>query len=103
MPLLEIARMRCLPGKGDALAAGLAQGAQIIGGHPGCLEIEVVRGLENPDEFVLLARWESIAAHQDYLQSARSPEFRSCIAGARDPDTVAAAHYIQIAERGPAS
>jgi quinol monooxygenase YgiN len=100
VPVLEIARMRCLPGKGDALADGLAKGAQVIGSHPGCLGVQAHRGVENPDEFVLLATWETLEAHQDYLRSERSPQFRAHIAGARDPETVQAAHYSAIADGG---
>jgi quinol monooxygenase YgiN len=98
MPVLEIARMRCLPGQGDALAAGLAAGARVIGAHPGCLGVQVHRGVENPDDFVLLATWESVAAHQSYLKSPSSPEFRAHIEGSRDPQTVEAAHYTAVAD-----
>jgi heme-degrading monooxygenase HmoA len=98
MPVLEIAHMRCLPGHGDVLAAGLAQGARVIAGHPGCAGVQVQRGVEDPEEFVLLAVWESIPAHQDYLASDRSPQFRELIAEGRDPDTVRAAHYTLITD-----
>jgi quinol monooxygenase YgiN len=98
MAVLEIARMRCLPDKGDALAAGLGAGARVIAASPGCLEVQVHRGVENPDQFVLLARWESVEAHQGYLKSASSPSFRAYINDSRDPETVEAAHFTVVAD-----
>lgn len=98
MTVMEIARMRCLPDQGDALEAGLAEGAKVIAAHPGCQEIQVHRGVENPDEFVLLATWDSMAAHQDYLKSPSSPSFRAHISGARDPATAEASHYVLVTD-----
>lgn len=100
MAVLEIAKMRSLPGQATALEVGLSAGAGVISSSPGCLGVRVCREIEDPDVFVLLVQWESLELHQEYLSSSSSPRFRAHIEGHRDPNTVEARHYRVVVDTG---
>lgn len=82
MAVMEIAEFTAQPGQGDAFAAGLAQGIEVIRSAEGCLSAEWHRAIENPEEFVLLVRWRAIEDHLvTFRQGPLFPAYRQPIAG----------------------
>ena len=72
MVVTEIARFRAQPGKGDALADGLARGLQVIQTAEGCLSAKLCRCVEDDQVYIYQIEWESLAHHVETSAAARS-------------------------------
>lgn len=78
----EIARFRAQPGKGDALAAGLAQGLKVIQSADGCLSAKLSRCVEDDQAYIYEIEWETLAHHVDtFRNSPLFTQYRSYING----------------------
>jgi len=78
--VLERAEMIIKDGMADAFAAAMkAQGTALLAAHKGCHSVEVGRGVENPNKFILLLQWDSVDAHVAAAQTPGHAEFRELI------------------------
>jgi heme-degrading monooxygenase HmoA len=68
--LLERSELTIRAGQEDAFAAAMqARGLPLLRKVPGVLSLQIGRGVENPDKFLLLVEWESMAAHNAFSAS----------------------------------
>jgi heme-degrading monooxygenase HmoA len=61
--VLEHAVITVKPGSADEFEAALFQARPIIAASPGFLSLELHRGVEVPDRYVLLVEWEHLDDH----------------------------------------
>jgi heme-degrading monooxygenase HmoA len=71
--ILEIAPLHVRAGQSERFEAAFRQAQRIIAAMPGYVSHELQRCLERPDEYVLLVRWQSLAAHEVGFRG--SPEY----------------------------
>jgi heme-degrading monooxygenase HmoA len=93
--ILEVARLPVKTGEEAAFEAAFAEAAKIISAQPGYLSHELVRGADadNGSHYVLLVRWESVAAHQDgFRNSAAYQKWRELLHKFYEPG-IAVAHF----------
>ena len=75
--LTVIAEIRAVPGKGDALAAFLAeQVAAVLASEPGCLAYRAHRSTVDPDLFAFYETYADDAAFEVHRQSPIVAQFR---------------------------
>lgn len=100
-PLTVVAELRAAPGKGDALAAFLAeQTAAVLASEPGCLAYRAHRSTADPDLFLYYETYVDDAAFELHRASpvlARYRERRE-----REGLTAGAAKVTLYREVGPA-
>lgn len=68
-----IAHYTAAAGAADAVRELLARHAAASRAEPGCLQFDARQGIDNPDEFALVERYESQAA---FAEHRRTPHFR---------------------------
>jgi len=61
--ILEQAILNVLPGQTDKFEFAFKQAQQIISGMPGYIDHELQQCVENPDQYLLLVRWETLEDH----------------------------------------
>jgi heme-degrading monooxygenase HmoA len=71
--ILEAAPLSVKPGQSQAFEAAFGEAQAIIAAMPGYLSHELQRCLERENEYLLLVRWESVAAHEEGFR--RSPQY----------------------------
>ncbi|MDQ2999374.1 MAG: antibiotic biosynthesis monooxygenase [Chloroflexota bacterium] len=71
--IVAISRIRITSGNADAVAAQYQQRSQLVEQAPGFLGLEILRGQDQPDEFMVCMRWVDRAAFEAYRSS---PQFR---------------------------
>jgi quinol monooxygenase YgiN len=64
-----IVRYQALAGKGDEVAALLSRHTAATRAEPGCRDFVALRGVEDPDSFVLYERYASREAFDAHLAS----------------------------------
>ena len=97
--ILEVAQLPVKAGEEAAFEAAFAQAAKIISAQPGYLSHELVRGADatNCSQYVLLVRWESVAAHQEgFRNSAGYQTWRALLHQFYEPG-IAVAHFATVA------
>lgn len=72
--ILEAARLNVKPGTADHFEAAFAEAQHIISSMPGYLSHELHRCIEVDGEYLLLVRWESVAAHEEGFR--KSPAYQ---------------------------
>ena len=72
--ILEVAPLQIRPGAAGEFEAAFRVAQRIIAAMPGYLSHGLHRCLERPDEYVLLVRWESVAAHEVGFRT--SPQYQ---------------------------
>jgi len=84
MTVVLIVRLKGHAGAGDTLRRLLGP-MSADNDIPGCLGWDVFASTTDPDEILLLERWESVEAHKAYLEkAAASGEMESIFAHVRD-------------------
>lgn len=58
--VLEHALISVRPGSEGAFEAALLEARQVISASPGFRSLELHRGVESPDQFLLLVEWETL-------------------------------------------
>ncbi len=64
-----VVHYQALPGQGDEVAALLSRHTAATRAEPGCRDFVALRGVEDPDSFVLYERYESRAAFEAHMAS----------------------------------
>jgi heme-degrading monooxygenase HmoA len=72
--ILEAARLNVKPGTQEQFEAAFGQAQHIIASMPGYLSHELHRCIEVEAEYLLLVRWESVAAHEEGFR--KSPQYQ---------------------------
>ena len=72
--ILEIAPLQIRAGQAQGFEAAFAKAQLIIASMPGYLSHELQRCLDRPDHYVLLVRWETLAAHE--VGFRQSPQYQ---------------------------
>jgi heme-degrading monooxygenase HmoA len=72
--ILEAARLNVKPGAAEQFEAAFRRAQAIISSMPGYLSHELHRCIEVEREYLLLVRWETIAAHEEGFR--KSPEYQ---------------------------
>ncbi len=71
--IVEHVVLPVIPGRETEFLAAFAQAQPIISSRPGFIGLTLNRGIERPNEFLLLVRWESVEAH--IVGFRQSPEY----------------------------
>jgi heme-degrading monooxygenase HmoA len=71
--ILEHAILPVIPGRETEFLGAFAQARRIISSSPGFIDLTLSRGIERPNEFLLLVRWETVEAHT--VGFRQSPEY----------------------------
>lgn len=66
--ILEAAPLQVRPGQAEAFERAFREAQSIIASMPGYLSHELQRCLEREGHYLLLVRWESVAAHEEGLE-----------------------------------
>ena len=75
-----------IPGRETQFLAAFAQAQPIISSNPGFVDLTLNRGIEHPNEFLLLVRWETVEAHTiGFRHSAGYLEWRKLLHHFYDP------------------
>jgi heme-degrading monooxygenase HmoA len=78
--VLEHALITIRPGTADEFEDALRRARPIIASSQGFISLEVHRGIEAPDQYLLLVEWDTIDDHLvGFRQSDAFPEWRALI------------------------
>lgn len=84
--IIEHALLQIRDGEGAAFEAAMARAGPLIAASPGFAGIEVRPAIEHKGLYLLLVRWESVAAHRDgFRKSDRYQEWRDLLHRFYDP------------------
>ena len=72
--ILESAPLQVKPGQSKAFEAAFAEAQAIIASMPGYRSHELQRCLEREGQYLLLVRWDSVAAHEEGFR--KSPAYQ---------------------------
>lgn len=98
--ILEAAALRVKPGQSQAFEAAFREAQSIISAMPGYRSHELQRCLGREGEYLLLVRWDSVAAHEEgFRKSAQYQQWRKLLHHFYDPFPTVL-HYEQV-ESGP--
>ena len=71
--ILEHALLPVIPGREQEFLEAFAEARSIISAMPGFVDLTLHRGIEDPEQFLLLVRWDTLEAHTEGFR--RSPEY----------------------------
>lgn len=75
--LVERSELLVKDGMEEDFAAAMRERANpLLASLPGVRSVNMGRGVENPDKFVLLVEWESMAAHDAFKDNPNYGPFR---------------------------
>jgi quinol monooxygenase YgiN len=77
--ILEIAELSAKPGSEKELTEAHAAAIEAFGPSEGLLSARLTQGVETPTNFVLLAEWTDIAAHERYRKTEQFAKWRAAI------------------------
>jgi heme-degrading monooxygenase HmoA len=84
--ILEVATLQIKPGQTAAFEAAFAQAQRIIASMPGYLGHELLHGIEDDHQYVLLVRWATLEDHTiGFRQSPQYQEWRTLLHHFYDP------------------
>jgi heme-degrading monooxygenase HmoA len=99
--ITEHAILQVKAGEAAAFAAAMQEAKPLIAATPGFLGIEVLPCIETADRFLLLVRWDSVAAHeQGFRGSERYARWKALLHHFYDPFPVVE-HYGPSLLGGP--
>ena len=67
MSVLSIVKLTSKSGLRDSLLEAIAPAVAATREQPACTSIELVCGIENVDEVLLVERWQSVQDHEDFI------------------------------------
>jgi len=79
--ILELADIRITPGRNADFDAAIERGVEsVISKAKGFLGYQVQHGIESPDRYVLLIRWQTLEHHTvDFRESAAFAQWRAIV------------------------
>jgi heme-degrading monooxygenase HmoA len=79
--ILELADIRIAPGRNADFDAAIRRGVEsVIAKAKGFRGYQVHKGIESPERYVLLIRWDTLANHTvDFRESAAFAEWRAIV------------------------
>jgi len=84
--ILESAALQIRTGQSAAFEAAFRTAQAIIESMPGYISHELQRCLEREDHYLLLVRWENVAAHEEgFRKSERYQEWKKMLHHYYDP------------------
>lgn len=84
--ILEHAVLPVVPGREAEFLDAFRRAQSIIASMPGFIDLSLNRGIERPNEFLLLVRWDSLEAHTvGFRQSAEYLEWKALLHRFYDP------------------
>ena len=72
--ILEVAILQVRTGQEPAFEAAFREAQAIIASMPGYLSHELQRCIEQPNQYILLVRWETVAHHEIGFRT--SPQYQ---------------------------
>ena len=98
--ILESAALQIRPGQSSAFEVAFREAQTIIASMPGYISHELQRCLEREGHYLLLVRWESVAAHEEgFRQSARYQNWKKLLHHYYDPFPTVL-HYEDVLDGG---
>ncbi len=79
--VVEYIRYRIPPGQAADFAAAYARAASILDADEHCLDYEIARGVEEPENWVVRITWDSLEGHEKGFRAA--PHFQDFFAAVR--------------------
>jgi heme-degrading monooxygenase HmoA len=99
--ILEAAFLQVRAGESRAFEAAFGEAQRIISSMPGYRSHELQRCLEREGQYLLLVRWDSVAAHEEgFRKSPQYQQWRQLLHHFYDPFP-SVFHYEQIAAGPP--
>lgn len=84
--ILEVALLDVKAGQTDAFEAAFAQAQEIISSMPGYLDHQLQRCLEQPNRYILLVNWQTLADHtQGFRGSPQYQDWKTLLHHFYDP------------------
>jgi heme-degrading monooxygenase HmoA len=84
--ILESAALQIRTGQSAAFESAFSRAQAIIESMPGYISHELQRCLEREDYYLLLVRWDSVAAHEEgFRKSARYEDWKKLLHHYYDP------------------
>jgi heme-degrading monooxygenase HmoA len=94
--ILEIAPLQVCSGQSAAFEAAFSDAQKIIAAMPGYVSHELQRCIERQDHYVLLVRWQTLAAHEvGFRKSAQYQEWKRLLHHFYNPFPTVL-HYEQV-------
>ena len=94
--ILEAASLQVKPGQSTAFELAFREAQAIISSMPGYLSHELQRCLEREGQYLLLVRWESVAAHEEgFRKSSQYQQWKALLHHFYDP-VPTVLHYEQV-------
>ena len=94
--ILEAAALSVKPGQSEAFESAFREAQTIISSMPGYVSHELQRCLERDGQYLLLVRWDSIAAHEEgFRKSPQYQQWRKLLHHFYDPFPTVL-HYEQV-------
>jgi len=98
--ILEAAPLQVKPGQSAAFESAFREAQAIISAMPGYRAHELQRCLEREGHYLLLVRWDSVAAHEEgFRKSPRYPQWRKLLHHFYDPFPTVL-HYEKVEGAG---
>src|SRR5205085_9291390 len=95
--ILEAAALQVRPGQYESFEAAFREARSIISSMPGYRSHELQRCIEREGQYLLLVRWDSVAAHEEgFRKSPRYQEWKRLLHHFYDPFPTVL-HYDQVA------
>ena len=94
--ILEAALLQVRPGQSAAFEAAFTEAQRIIASMQGYRSHELQRCIEREGQYLLLVRWDSVAAHEEgFRKSPQYQEWRKLLHHFYDPFPTVL-HYQQV-------
>jgi heme-degrading monooxygenase HmoA len=98
--ILEVAPLHIRSGQSPAFEAAFREAETIISAMPGYISHELQRCMEHDGQYLLLVRWENIAAHEEgFRKSAQYQDWKRLLHHFYDPFPVVL-HYQLVQDPG---
>jgi len=95
--ILEVAALQVRPGQSAPFEAAFSEAQAIIASMPGYRSHELRRCLEREGQYLLLVRWDSVAAHEEgFRKSAQYQDWKRLLHHFYDPFPTVL-HYERVA------
>ena len=92
--IIETAFMTVAPGDEAAFETALEQARTLVESSTGCRGLEVHRGIERPQTFMLLIRWDSLADHTETFRGSQAFVQWRAILGPLFAETPQVEHWL---------